>query len=106
MKLHLKERLYLLQVLPQQNTFMDFAIKSKIKSKVSITEDDVKFYELSEDANTRNLTWNLAKDMEKPIEVSFTADEIEYIKKGCESLMNSSFPDDFWKVVERIYEAQ
>ena len=43
--------------------------------------------------------------MAEPLEVSFTADELDFLKKSCEKLTEQENTDDFWTVVEKIYNS-
>ena len=106
MELHIKERIYIPQLLPQQTaSFIDFNTKREILKKVAITEADKEKYEIIEDAKEQKITWNAQKDVDEPLTVQFTVNEIELMKKACESLPQSAYPDDFWMVVEKIYDA-
>ena len=99
MELHVKDRLYFPQLLPRQNTFMEYAMKRAIMKKVGLT------VEIKENEDGKGIVWNIEKDMAQPHTVEFTPDELEYIKKGCEALAEQPCPDDFWALVECIYNA-
>lgn len=106
MELHIKERIYIPQMLPQQTaSFIDFNTKREILKKVAITEADKEKYEITEDAKEHKITWNAQKDVDEPLVVQFTDSEIALMKKACESLPQTAYPDDFWLVVEKIYNA-
>lgn len=105
MKLYIKDRIYIPQLLPQQTTsFIDFNTKREIIKKVMLTEADKEKYEIVEDSEEHKVTWNAQKDFDEPLEIQFTEGEIALMKKACESLPQSAYPDDFWIVVEKIYE--
>ena len=105
MELHIKERIYIPQILPQQtSTFIDFNTKREIIKKVALNDADRKQYEIEENKEEQKITWNAQKDAETPLVVEFTKGEIELLKKACESLPNTAYPDDFWMVVEKIYD--
>ena len=89
MELHVKDRLYFPQLLPQQNTFMEYAMKRAIMKKVGLTAEDQEKFEINENEHA----------------IEFTPDELEYIKKGCEAIAEQPCSDDFWALVERIYNA-
>ena len=105
MELYIKDRLFFPQLLPQQNNFMDFALKNGIMKKVGISSEDQEYYEIVSDPQNNRITWNVEKDKEKPLVVEFSQDELKYIKKGCEQTADTIAPDDFWMLVERIYNA-
>ena len=105
MELHIKDRLYFPQLLPQQNTFMEYAVKRSILKKVGLTAEDQENFEIREAPEGKGIVWNYEKDMAQFLTVDFTAEEFEYIKRGCEALSEQPGPDDFWALVERIYDA-
>lgn len=105
MELHVKDRLYFPQLLPQQNTFMEYAMKRGILKKVGLTAEDQEKFEIKEKEDGKGIVWNIEKDIAQPLTVEFTTDELEYIKKGCEALSEQPCPDEFWALVERIYNA-
>lgn len=107
MKLHIIERLYILQMLPEQNEFMDFALKKSILNKVGITPEEKETYNIVEKPEEGKIVWDTQKDFENPIEIEFTTDELKYIRKGCEALTNSSapMPDGFWLTMEKLYDS-
>lgn len=105
MELHVKDRLYFPQLLPQQNSFMEYALKRGIMKKVGLTAADQEKYEIKENEDGKGIVWNIEKDIAQPLTVEFTPDELEYIKKGCEAIAEQPCPDDFWALVERIYNA-
>lgn len=105
MELHIKDRLYLPQVLPAQNSFKDFSLKKSIIEKVRFSNEEKEKFKMKEDAEHQKITWDQKLDNEAPLNVEFTKEEIEYLKKGCEALVEAPYPDDFWVTVEKIYNA-
>lgn len=105
MELYIKDRLYFGQILPQQNSFMEYALKRGIFNKVLLSDKDQEYYEIKHNPENGNITWNVEKDLSTPINVYFTKEELAYIKKGCEALADNPCPDEFWNLVERVYEA-
>lgn len=105
MELHIKDRIYIPQLLPQSNNFMGFNLKREIIKKVALTVDDKETYSIEEDKENNRVVWNVEKDREQPLVVDFTKDEIEYLKTACEKLAEAPYPDDFWMTVEKIYDA-
>lgn len=107
MNLHIKDRIYISQMFPQQNNFMGFNLKREIIKKVGLTEADKETYNIEEDTKSSRITWDIQKDREMPLAVEFSKDELNYLKTACESLAEANYPDDFWMIVEKIYnEAQ
>lgn len=105
MELNIKDRLYFSQLLPANNTFLDFVTKKAIIEKIAITEKDKEEFDIKEVPNEGRITWNIEKDMANPLVVEFTPQELEYLKKGCEQASETSHPDNFWATVEKIYNA-
>ena len=105
MELHIKDRIYIPQLLPAQNSFMEYNLKREIIKKVALTETDKKEYSIEEDQKAGKITWNSKKDFEQPLIVDFSKQEIDYLKKSCESLAETVYPDDLWVTVEKIYNA-
>lgn len=105
MNLHIKERLYLLQLLPSKCTFADFVTKKSIVEKIQISDVEKKELniEISEDQKT--MTWDNKKDQDCPLAVEFTSAEGDLIKRSCEKLVDVAYPDDFWNLVEKIYDS-
>lgn len=105
MDLFIKDRIYIPQMLPQQNSFMAFNLKREIIKKVALTEADRTTYNIEEDSENNRITWDIKKDREMPLVVEFSKDELNYLKQACESLAETNYPDDFWITVEKIYNA-
>lgn len=106
MELFIKDRLYLSQILPEKNSFLEFNIKRSILSKTALTDKEKKHFNLKEDTEAGVLTWDSIKDKEEPTLIFFTKDELDYLKESCESLVSAPYPDDFWATVEKIYNAE
>ena len=105
MELHIKDRIYIPQLLPAQNSFMEYNLKREIIKKVALTDSDKTEYSIVEDANAGKITWDSNKDMEQPLVVDFSQQELDYLKKACESMVETAYPDDLWATVEKIYNA-
>ncbi len=103
MKLHIKDRIYFPQILPKENSFMDFNLKKALLQKVGLTDKDRDEFGIKEDRENGRITWDAEKDQKNPLDIKFTEQEIAYLKKGCEALSSSPYPDDFWVFVEKIY---
>lgn len=103
MELHIKDRIYFPQILPKENNFMDFNLKKSLLERITLTEKDREKFNIKEDQENGRITWDAKKDQENPFVIEFTEQEQAYLKKGCESLASSAFPDDFWMFVDRLY---
>lgn len=105
MELHIKDRLYFPQILPQKGSFLEFNMKKEILNRIAITEEERKKFNIQENEETHTITWNPELDKENPITVEFSKQELEYITKGIESISSSAYPDDFWAFIEKVYDA-
>ena len=105
MLLHIKDRIYFPNILPHTGTFMEFNLKKSILGKVAITEKDKEHFNIVTDQERGVITWDSEKGLAEPLEVSFTAEELEFLKKSCENLAEKENTDDFWMVVEKIYNS-
>lgn len=103
MKLSIKDRLYIPQLLPVNGNFSEFALKRSILDKVGITAEDQEKFHIKELPDENRIVWDSEKDLQEPLEVDFTAQEIDFIRKGCEALVDTPKPDDFWLTVEKLY---
>lgn len=103
MKLNIKDRLYIPQLLPANGNFSEFALKRSILGKVGITAEDQEKFKIKEIPEENRVVWDSEKDLQEPLEVDFTAQELDFIRKGCEALVNAPKPDDFWLTVEKLY---
>lgn len=105
MELNIKDRIYIPQLLPANNSFIEYNLKREIIKKVAITEKDKEEYSIVENPEAGKITWDSKKDFEQPLVVEFTKQEIDFLKKSCEALTDSVYPDELWIVVEKIYNA-
>jgi hypothetical protein len=103
MELYIKDRLFIPQLFPKQGSFTDFTVKREIIRKIAITAEDKEKYSIKEDAENNNITWDGTKDMANPLSVDFSPTEIDYLKRGCEALVDEQRTDDFWMTVEKVY---
>ena len=72
MELHIKDRIYFPQLLPQQGNFMEFNLKRSILKKVVINDNDRTEYNIQEDKENGRVTWDSNKDFSQPLMVDFT----------------------------------
>ncbi len=105
MELHIKDRIFIPQLLPQTNTFMEYNLKREILKKIAITEADRELYAIKEEKDKNRIVWDVEKDSEQPLDPGFTNDEIKFLQSACEKLVDTAYPDDFWATVEKIYNA-
>lgn len=106
MKLYIKDRIYLLSILPQKAiNYKTFILKKDLINKISITEEDKKNYEIvASDGENNSVKWNFQYDQEHPIDLTMTEDLANYLKEACESISDNEYTDDVWGLIERIFE--
>lgn len=102
-KLLIKERLYLMNVLPQQNSLIEYQLKKSIIQKVEITDEDKALVDFKQESES-NVTWDSKKDMDNPKEFEFTDQECQYVRKAIEALSDGEHPDEYWIVVMLLYD--
>lgn len=105
MELNIKDRLFFANMLPECKSFLEFNLKRNILDKVSITEEDKEKYQIVTDEETKAIRWDAKTDVENPLVIDFSSEELALIKRGCESLSNQPYPDDFWRTVEKVWNA-
>lgn len=103
MDLHIKDRLIIPTIFPSQGNFMDYNVKKAILNKIALAEKDKETYSIVEKKEEGRIEWDLTKDIQIPLAVEFTADEVAYMRKACENMADKTMPDDVWQVVERLY---
>jgi hypothetical protein len=101
MELTIKDRLYIPAILPKEGNFRQFNIKKDILRKIEISDKERQDVSLTENKETKRIEWDMEKDI--PLNVEFSAQELEYLKNACERISDEHLPDDMWTVVERIY---
>ena len=72
MELNINDRIYIPQLLPAQNSFMEYNLKREIIKKVALTEKDKDEYVIVEDQQAGRVTLDSKKDMEQPLVVEFS----------------------------------
>lgn len=103
MELYIKDRIYLSKILPECKSFLEFNLKRNILSKVQITEKDHEKYNIVIDHESGQVKWNHTVDMAEPLSVSFSDEEKALIRRGCEAIDDTPYPDDFWVSVEKFW---
>ena len=102
MELSIKDRLYLPNFLPATGTFMDFNLKKSILRKIEISEEERKEINFRENKEESRLEWDVEK--ETPLNVDFSKEETDYLRKSFEKISDEELPDDMWETVKRIYD--
>lgn len=102
MKLALKERITINSILPQEGDFSTMTIKQDIIGKTSITQEEIKKFEVvSDEVGTR---WNSEKDKGK--EIAFTDLETKLIKESLEKLdKESKLTDESFSVYKKFNQS-
>ena len=101
MELTIKDRLYLPSFLPARGNFKEFNLKKEILRKIAISDDERQEINLRENAEDKRIEWDV--EMERPLLVEFSKEEMDYLKKACERISYEELPDDMWATVETVY---
>lgn len=106
MELFIKDRIYLLSILPQKAVnYKTFSVKKDLINKISITEEDRKNYSIvTNDDESKSVTWDYKYDQDNPLELTLTEDLANYLKDACESISDKEYTDDVWDLIERLFE--
>lgn len=83
MKLKLAERITLMGMFPEQNSFENLILKKDLMNKIEVTQQEVTDYEIRTENNS--IKWN-ASGITSELEISFTQAEKNYLKSIVEKL--------------------
>lgn len=76
MKLNVRERIAMLDLLPEQGGMIDMILVRSISEKVALTAKDITDFSVKQEGNS--VTWDQAKDT--GIEIDFEESEMELLK--------------------------
>ncbi len=99
----MKERLYLMNILPNQNSLVDYQLKKSIIKKVEVTDEDRDLIDFKTE-DDKNYTWDAEKDMANQREFDFTDQERLYVRNAIERLSDGEHPDEYWIIVMLLYD--
>lgn len=103
-KLHVKERLYLMNILPQENSLVNYQLKKGLIQKIEVSEKEKEELSFQVNEKTKDITWDAQKDFENPTEFDFNDQERQYVRDAIEKLSDGSHPDEFWLIVTNVYD--
>ena len=104
MKLFVKDRFYLLNLLPHKPVdYKTYNLKKELVKQVQLSEEDNDKYQIKQDEETGSISWNPQIDQENPIELEITKDLAKYLNEACEGASEKEFTDDVWEFVERVF---
>lgn len=105
MKFYVKDRLYMLGLLPQKAVnYKTYQMKKALLSKLQLSDEDKERYEIKQDEKTGSVTWNPQTDIENPLEIELTEDLANYLHGACEDVSEKDFTDDVWELIERVFD--
>ena len=81
---------------------MYFNLKKSILRKIEISEEERKEINFRENKEESRLEWDVEK--ETPLNVDFSKEETDYLRKSFEKISDEELPDDMWETVKRIYD--
>ena len=101
MNLSIKERLIILNILPNQETYANMLVVRDLKAQVGFSEEDHRHFEIVEEDG--NVTWNPEKTETKDIAIGITAFEV--IKKAFRKIdSDGGITVDFMDIYKRFVE--
>jgi hypothetical protein len=74
MKLNIKDRIHLLDILPKEGNFVTMRALKEVKDNLAPTEEEVKELNIQQSGN--NIVWNASKDTGKEIIINDIAGEL------------------------------
>jgi hypothetical protein len=101
MKLNIKERLMMLELLPEKGALLTMTNKRNIIKKVDFSSEEIETFEIKQ--NEKGITW---KNEEKPKDVDFNSEELKLLKDSVDELdKNNSITDAIFDLCVKIKEA-
>jgi hypothetical protein len=103
MELQIIDRLAIPALLPKEGNFRQYNLKKSILSKIEMTEQERGEVNLRQNPETNRIEWDSEKDI--PLIVSFSSEEMEFLKESCEKLSDEPLQDYMWATIEKVYNA-
>lgn len=101
MKLNIKERLMMLELLPEKGALLTMTNKRNIIKKVDFSSEEIETFEIKQ--NEKGITW---KNEEKPKDVDFNSEELKLLKDSVDELdKNNAITDYLFDLCIKIKEA-
>jgi hypothetical protein len=101
MKLNIKERLMMLELLPEKGALLTMTNKRNIIKKVDFSSEEIETFEIKQ--NEKGITW---KNEEKSKDVDFNSEELKLLKDSVDELdKNNSITDAIFDLCVKIKEA-
>jgi len=104
MELHIRERVLIPNIFPQNGKYSEYNLKKSILAKIVLSKEDIKEYNVKQ-LEGGQIQWDPSKDSEVPLIVEFTEDELNYMKSCSEKKSEENLADDMWDTIEKIYDA-
>ena len=107
MKLYVKDRIILMQVIPSdlELTFSEFVAKKELMRKVVIDEEARARFNITSDEKTGMVKWDVEKDMSEPLEITVSDTMASLLRTIIEGLAEKKFGDSVWDTLERVYDS-
>lgn len=101
MKLNIKERLMMLELLPEKGALLTMTNKRNIIKKVDFSSEEIETFEIKQ--TEKGITW---KNEEKPKDVDFNSEELKLLKDSVDELdKNNAITDYLFDLCIKIKEA-
>lgn len=85
MELTVKDRIVMIDLLPEQGGIIDMILVKSISSKVALTAKEITDFSVKQEGNS--VKWDQSKDM--GVEIGFEMSEIELLKRRVQELDES-----------------
>ncbi len=103
MELQIIDRLAIPALLPKEGNFKQYNLKKSILSKIEIGEEERREVNLRQNPETNRIEWDTEEDT--PLTVTFTDEEMQFLKESCEKLSDEPLQDYMWATIEKVYDA-
>lgn len=101
MKLNIKERLMMLELLPEKGALLTMTNKRNIIKKVDFSSEEIETFEIKQ--TEKGITW---KNEEKSKDVDFNSEELKLLKDSVDELdKNNAITDYLFDLCIKIKEA-
>ncbi len=103
-ELHVKERIYAMNVLPKENSLIDYQLKKRIVGKLGLTDEEKNKLDFKVNNDDGSINWDAKKDFESPASIEFSEDEVAYITKSIQAASDGVHNDEFWLILTTVHD--
>lgn len=105
MKLYVKDRIILMQVIPTnlELTFAEFMAKKDFMRKLAISDEEKEHFGIkTEDGAVK---WDIEKDIAEPLDVEVSDTMASVLRMIIEGESDKKHDDNVWDTLARVYDA-